>query len=200
MSQQFNTPEENRLIEAASRGDKAAFGQIMEMYEKLVYNTIRTKVQNAEDAMDLSQEVFIKLWRSIGHYRGDCRFSTWLYKIAVNASLDFLRRAPHVNAEPLPSVTDDDGEEKMLELPDESIAASPERTLDKAETVRVVRDAIAQLNAEQQEVILLRDIEGYTYEEISEMLSLEIGTVKSRINRARSNLRELLSAFAGKLL
>jgi len=198
MSQKFNTPEEDRLIVAASAGDREAFGQIVSLYEKLVYNTIRLKVPGEQDAMDLSQEVFIKLWRSIGKYRGDCKFSTWIYKVAVNASLDYLRKAAHSATEALPSLTDDDGDEKQIEIADESAAASPERTLEKAETVRAVRAAIARLNEEQREVILLRDIEGYSYEEISEMLTLEIGTVKSRINRARAHLRELLAAFAGK--
>ena len=198
MSQKFNTPEEDRLIEAASAGDREAFGQIVSLYEKLVYNSIKLKVPSEQDAMDLSQEVFINLWRSIGKYRGDCKFSTWIYKIAVNASLDYLRKAAHSATEALPTLTDDEGDEKQIEIADDSAAASPERTLEKAETVRVVRDAIARLNDEQREVILLRDIEGYSYEEISEMLSLEIGTVKSRINRARAHLREMLAAFAGK--
>ena len=198
MSQKFNTPEEDRLIVAASAGDREAFGQIVSLYEKLVYNTIRLKVPGEQDAMDLSQEVFIKLWRSIGKYRGDCKFSTWIYKIAINASLDYLRKASHSATEALPTLNDDEGDEKQIEIADESAAASPERTLEKAETVRAVRDAIARLNDEQREVILLRDIEGYSYEEISEMLTLEIGTVKSRINRARAHLREMLAAFAGK--
>ena len=158
MSQKFNTPEEDRLIVAASAGDREAFGEIVSLYEKLVYNTIRLKVPGEQDAMDLSQEVFIKLWRSIGKYRGDCKFSTWIYKIAINASLDYLRKASHSATEALPTLTDDEGDEKQIEIADESAAASPERTLEKAETVRAVREAIARLNEEQREVILLRDL------------------------------------------
>ncbi len=193
MNHSYNSPEEDKLIAAASNGDKAAFSQIVTTYEKLIYHTIRMKVGSAEDSLDLSQEVFIKLWRSIGKYRGDCRFSTWLYKIAVNTSLDFLRRSAHDRTGSLPTMTDEDDEEKQLEFADESVSASPDRTLDKMETVRMVRSAIEKLSDDQREIVILRDIEGYSYEEVAEMLELEIGTVKSRLNRARAHLRVLLS-------
>lgn len=189
---QFNTPEEDALIKAASKGDKDAFGRIVSMYERLVYNTVKQKVGSAEDAFDLSQEVFIKLWRSIGRYRGDCRFSTWVYKVCINASLDFLRKAQTGAVEQLPVYTDKDGDELSFEPADDSVTSSPERSCEQNEAVRMVRDGISRLSPEQREVILLRDIEGYTYEEISEMLRLEIGTVKSRLNRARCNLRQII--------
>lgn len=189
---QFNTPEEDALIKAASGGDKDAFGRIVSMYERLVYNTVKSKVGSNEDALDLSQEVFIKLWRSIGRYRGDCRFSTWVYKVSINACLDFLRKAQTGAAEQMPVYTDKDGDELCFEPSDDSITASPERSYEQNEAVRMVRDGIARLSPEQREVILLRDIEGYTYEEISDTLRLEIGTVKSRLNRARSNLRQII--------
>ncbi|MBQ8510659.1 MAG: sigma-70 family RNA polymerase sigma factor [Clostridia bacterium] len=188
---------EPKLIARAQAGDQDAFGQLVQAYEKMVYNTIKMKVVNAEDALDLSQEVFVKIWKSIGSYRGDCRFSTWVYRIATNACFDHLRR----NVLPTDSMTgapDEDGDERPLDVADESLSASPERTLEQRETVTAVRAAIAQLSEEQQEVVLLRDIEGYTYEEIAEMLHLEIGTVKSRLNRARAHLRELLSDLAEK--
>lgn len=194
---QYNTPEEDALINAASAGDREAFGRIVSMYERLVFNTVKTKVGNTQDALDLSQEVFIKLWRSIGRYRGDCRFSTWVYRICINACLDFLRRAQSSACEQMPVHTDKDGDELTFEPSDESVAASPERSFEQNEAVRMVRDGIARLSPEQREVILLRDIEGYTYEEISSMLSLEIGTVKSRLNRARSNLRIIIEEARG---
>ncbi len=193
----FNTPEEEALIALASDGDEEAFGKIVSMYEKLIYNTVRSKVNSPEDALDLSQEVFIKIWRYIGRYRGDCRFSTWVYKICQNACLDFLRRSQHTVAERMPVFTDKDGDEAEIELPDESAMSSPERSFEKNEEIRMVRNAIDSLSPEQREVILLRDIEGYTYDEISEMLSVEIGTVKSRLNRARSNLRAIIEKVHG---
>ena len=190
--------DEAETIRKAADGDSQAFTALVKQYEKLVYNLAYQTAMNPDDAFDISQEVFIKAYRSLQSFRGDCKFSTWIYKIAINASLDYLRKASHSATEALPTLTDDEGDEKQIEIADESAAASPERTLEKAETVRAVREAIARLNEEQREVILLRDIEGYSYEEIAEMLTLEIGTVKSRINRARAHLREMLAAFAGK--
>ena len=187
-----NVKDEEALISAASNGDSAAFGQLVTNYQALVYNTIKLKVRNSEDAMDLSQEVFIKLWKALPNWRGECRFSTWLYRICVNTSVDFLRRAPEIPPESLSGIPDEDGD-RPLEVADETIGASPERLAEQNETTALVRRAISLLSGEQREVILLRDIEGYTYDEIADMLSLEIGTVKSRLNRARSNLRSLLS-------
>lgn len=190
---QYNTPEEEVLIRRASRGDSEAFGEIVRLFQRLVYNTVRSMVRNEEDVLDVSQEIFIKIWRSIGKYRGDCRFSTWVYRITKNACLDFLRHAKYTAAEPLPTFTDKYGDEACFELRDDSEEASPEHSAVRKETVMAVRTAIERLSPEQREVITLRDIEGYSYEAISDMLGLELGTVKSRINRARLHLKELLS-------
>ncbi len=190
---QFNTHEENLIISAAAKGDREAFGQLVRLYERLVLNTVRAKVDNETDALDVSQEVFIKVWRSLPNYRGDCRFSTWIYKISANACFDFLRKEARSQAEPLPTFTDKDGDEVTTELADDSIGSLPEEAYERSERIRAVRAAIASLSVEQREVVVLRDIEGRSYEEISEMLELEIGTVKSRLNRARGALKELLS-------
>ncbi len=182
---------EAELIKAAADGDESAFSELVTTYERLVYTTVKSKVISAEDAMDLSQEVFIKIWRALPNWRGDCKFATWVYKICINASLDFLRRAPEMT-ESLSGKIDDDGEEHPIDLADESIYSSPEGRLEQNETTFAVRRAIAKLPEDQRQVVILRDIEGYTYEEISEMLTLGIGTVKSRLNRARNKLRSLL--------
>lgn len=192
---QFNTSEEAELIELAKHGDRDAFGRLLTLYEGFVYNNVRQKVGNADDAFDVSQEVFIKVWKNIKKYRGDCRFSTWIYKISVNACLDFLRRAKVSAAEKIPTYVDDDGDEIEVEFADESVRTSPERMLEKRETVSAVRAAIERLSPEAREVVELRDIDGFSYEEIAEMTGLEIGTVKSRLNRARTQLREMLAGI-----
>lgn len=180
--------EESALVIAASNGDQAAFSELVRIYERLVYNTVKSKVLHSEDALDVSQEVFIKIWRSLPTWRGDCRLSTWIYKIAINTSFDFLRRTT-LETDPLER---QDESERPIELADPSPDSSPEENFEKNETVRSVRRAIARLPEEQREVVTLRDIDGYSYDEIAEMLSLGIGTVKSRLNRARKRLRELL--------
>ncbi len=200
LTEQFNTPEESTLIESCKKGDREAFGELISKYERIVYGTVRLKIGKENDALDVSQEVFIKIWRHIAKYRGDCRFSTWVYKIAVNACLDFVRRSKNSVSEPMPTRVDDDGDEVTVEIADEN-TPSPESQAENSEKIAAVRKAIERLNPEQREIILLRDIEGYSYDEISEMLHLEIGTVKSRISRARNNLREiLLEVGADKLI
>ena len=187
----MKSDNEAELIKAAAKGDQSAFSELVTAYERLVYNTAKSKVFSHEDAMDVSQEVFIKIWRSLPNWRGECRFATWIYKVCVNASLDFLRRAPE-ETESLSGRPDEDGEERPLEIADESVSASPESSLERNETTMAVRRAIAKLPDDQRQIVVLRDIDGYTYEEIAEMLSLGLGTVKSRINRARVRLKALL--------
>lgn len=187
----LKSDNEAELIKAAAKGDQSAFSELVTAYERLVYSTARSKVLSHEDAMDVSQEVFIKIWRSLPNWRGECKFATWIYKVCVNASLDFLRRAPE-ETESLSGHPDEDGEERPLEVADESVSASPESSLERNETTMAVRRAIAQLPEDQRQIVVLRDIDGYTYEEIAEMLSLGLGTVKSRINRARVRLKSLL--------
>lgn len=187
----MKSDNEAELIKAAAKGDQSAFSELVTAYERLVYNTAKSKVLSHEDAMDVSQEVFIKIWRSLPNWRGECKFATWIYKVCVNASLDFLRRAPE-ETESLSGRPDEDGEERPLEIADESVSASPESSLEQNETTMAVRRAIAKLPDDQRQIVVLRDIDGYTYEEIAEMLSLGLGTVKSRINRARVRLKALL--------
>lgn len=192
----MKTEDEERLIKAAAAGDQNAFSEIVCAYERLVYNTVKSKVLSAEDAMDISQEVFIKIWRALPNWRGECRFATWVYKVCINASVDFLRKAKECS-ESLTGLPDADGEEHQIEIADDSVSASPESRLEQSETTLAVRRAIAKLPEDQRQVVILRDIDGYSYEEISEMLSLGIGTVKSRISRARSRLKSMLESELG---
>lgn len=187
----MKSDNEAELIKAAANGDQSAFSELVTEYERLVYNTVKSKVLSAEDAMDISQEVFIKIWKALPNWRGECKFATWVYKVCINASLDFLRRAPE-ETESLSGRPDDDGDERPLDIADDSVQASPERRLEQSETTMAVRRAIARLPEDQREIVILRDIDGYSYDEIADMLSLGIGTVKSRINRARTKLKSLL--------
>ena len=187
----MKSDNEAELIKAAANGDQSAFSELVTEYERLVYNTVKSKVLSTEYAMDISQEVFIKIWKALPNWRGECKFATWVYKVCINASLDFLRRAPE-KTESLSGRPDDDGDERPLDIADDSVQASPERRLEQSETTMAVWRAIARLPEDQREIVILRDIDGYSYDEIADMLSLGIGTVKSRINRARTKLKSLL--------
>ncbi len=185
--------DELELIERAGRGDGDAFGELMRRHESMIFNAVMGIVRNTEDAQDITQEAFFKAYRSLGSFRRDSRFSSWVYRIAVNTAKDHLRseaRHPHVSLDK--DSEDDDGESEPMQVADESVSADPQASAEKNETRRIVRAALARLSENHREILILRDIEGYSYEDISDMLGLELGTVKSRINRARVALKQEL--------
>ena len=166
-------------------GDVNAFEDLVTEHEKGVYAIAQRMTGNAEDAADMTQETFIKAYNSLSSFRGDSKFSVWLYRIATNVCLDFLRsrsRKPTVSL----SVEDDDGEETQMDIADES--QSPEQLLERGLTRDAVRRGLKSLSPEYRQILLLREIQGLSYEEIAEALALEVGTVKSRIFRARKRL------------
>lgn len=177
--------EESRIVEQVQGGDVNAFEALVTAYEKNVYNLALRMTGNPEDAADMSQEVFIKAYNSLNSFRGESKFSVWLYRIVSNVCLDFLRRKSRRPAVSL-SIEDDGGEETQLELPDES--QSPELLLERSLTRDAVRRGLGVLPPEQRQILLLREIQGLSYEEIAHVLELEAGTVKSRIFRARKRL------------
>lgn len=184
-------PEDTRDAFAAADGDKAAFERLVRKYEKYVYTTVYAVVRNREDAFDVSQEVFLKLYHSIGSFKGESSFSSWLYRIARNGALDFLRRGKKHSAISL-DYEDEDGNRYILQLPDMDPAGDPEHRLLKNERKKILYDAMDELSDEHREILLLRDINGLTYDEIAVRLKLEVGTVKSRLFRAREALRKKL--------
>ncbi len=187
-----NAPEDFALAQKASGGDVSAFEKIVRKYEKYVCAVVFSVLKNREDAFDASQEVFLKLYHSIGTFKGESSFSSWLYRIARNCALDFVRKNKN---KPLSlTVGEDENDAKELDVSDTSDKNSPEKSLINKERREILYDAIESLSDEHREIIILRDINGYTYSEISDMLSIEEGTVKSRLFRARRALKEILSS------
>ena len=183
--------QEVQIVQRVLQGDVNAFEKLVLEYEKSVYAITQRMTGNAEDAADMTQETFIKAYNSLSSFRGDSKFSVWLYRIATNVCLDFLRsrsRKPTVSL----SVEDDDGEEVELDIADES--QSPERLLERGLTRDAVRRGLDALSPEYRQILLLREIQGLSYEEIADALTLEVGTVKSRIFRARKRLCAFLLA------
>ncbi len=177
--------QEAQIVRRVLEGDVNAFEDLVTEHEKGVYAIAQRMTGNAEDAADMTQETFIKAYNSLSAFRGDSKFSVWLYRIATNVCLDFLRsrsRKPTVSL----SVEDDDGEETQLDIADES--QSPEQLLERGLTRDAVRRGLKSLSPEYRQILLLREIQGLSYEEIAEALALEVGTVKSRIFRARKRL------------
>ena len=183
--------QEAKVVRRILGGDVNAYEELVKAYEKNVYNLALRMTGNSEDAYDMSQEAFIKAYNSLGSFRGDSKFSVWLYRIVSNVCLDFLRskkRRPTVSL----STEDDDGDDVQLDVADESL--SPETLLDRQLTRESVQRGLESLPAEHRQILLLREIQGLSYEEISAALGLEGGTVKSRIFRARKKLCAFLSA------
>ena len=181
--------QEAAVIQSVLDGDVNAFETLVKEYEKNVYNLALRMTGNSEDAADMSQEAFIKAYNSLSSFRGDSKFSVWLYRIVSNVCLDYLRsrtRKPTVSL----STENDDGEEVELDIADES--QSPELLLDRSLTRDAVRRGLAALPPDHREILLLREIQGLSYEEIAAALGLEAGTVKSRIFRARKKLCSVL--------
>ena len=186
---QMTREEELRTVESVLGGDVNAFETLVLSYEKNVYNLALRMVKNPEDASDMAQEAFIRAYNSPASFRGESKFYVWLYRIVSNVCLDFLRsrsRHPTVSL----SVENDEGEETELDIPDES--QSPEALLERRLTRDSVRRGLDALSEEYRQILLLREIQGLSYDEIAETLSMELGTVKSRIFRARKKLCDFL--------
>ena len=180
--------EERELIIRCQQGDEAAFEALIRLHEKKVYALCRRMCRSEDDALEAAQDAFLAVWRGIGSFRADAAFSTWLYRLATNACLDLLRREKR-RAE---TVSLDDEEGAPPEPAD--AAPQPEEALERAETQRMVRAALLALPDDYREVLLLRETEQLSYAEIAEITGLELGTVKSRISRARRALRNYLAA------
>lgn len=176
---------EAAIINAVLDGDVNAYEILVREYEKNVYNLALRMTGNSEDAYDMSQEAFIKAYNSLSSFRGDSKFSVWLYRIVSNVCLDFLRSRNRKATVSL-SVENDEGEETELDIADE--ASSPQALLDRSLTRDAVRRGLQALPPDHREILLLREIQGLSYDEIAETLDLEVGTVKSRIFRARKKL------------
>ena len=190
--------ETDALVKKAKQGDEAAFGALVETYERFVYHTalrvLRMCGGRTEDGEDIAQNAFLKAWRSLPAFREDCAFSTWLYRITVNCARDHCRiesRHPTTSL----SRTDDYDEEVPIDVPVTDGDTVPESAMERRETIRQVRAAIQSLPEDMRTIILLRDIQELPYADIAAMLHLETGTVKSRLNRARNTLKELLTGI-----
>ena len=177
--------QELTIVRRVQHGDVNAFELLVAAYEKNVFNVALQMLGNREDAQDMAQEAFLKAYSSLNSFRGDSKFSSWLYRIVSNVCLDFKRRQGRRPSSSL-TVEDDEGETLELDIADES--QSPEALLERKLTREAVRRGLQELPDEQRQILLLREIQGMSYEEIGEAMGLEEGTVKSRIFRARKKL------------
>ena len=182
---------EQELVAQARRGDESAFEALVTENEKRIYNLCRRLTGHQEDAAELTQEAILNAWRGLGRFQGESSFSTWLYRLATNACIDFLRKEKRRQSLSMTVSLDDEEEARQVELPDERYA--PEGALERAEARRAVAEGLERLTLEHRQVLVMREIHGLSYAEIGQVLGLEEGTVKSRIARARGALRKVLT-------
>ena len=181
--------QDELLIRRAQRGDADAFEQLLLEHQKNVYNLCYRMAGNPDDAMDLSQETFLRAWRCLDQYQFASAFSTWLYRLCSNICIDFLRRRRRQQTVPL-TFEDADGEEQTYAVPDAQ--PLPEEQVELKLTRETLQAAMAQLLPEHRAVLQLRVVNEMSYEQIADVLDIQIGTVKSRLSRARNQLKKIL--------
>ena len=182
----MQNPDDLNLIARFKSGDSSAFEEIVRAYQDRIYNLCRHMLGNVHDAEDAAQDTFIKAYRGLNTFRPDASLYTWLYRIAVNTCVDFKRKPLFASL----FSRSEDGEETMMDTP--SDAPSPERLYESKQMDRALWTSLGKLSAKLRTVIILKEIEGLSYEEISEVLDISMGTVKSRISRAREELQGMM--------
>ena len=174
------------LLRKAQRGDPEAFGRLMEPLEQLVWRVCWHYTGDREASSDCGQEAMIRIWRALDNYRGDCAFESWVYRIAANCCMDWLRKKKRDRSVSMEPIRDQGFD------PADTSPGTEAQVIAKDERRRL-REAIALLPEDQREALVLTQLERVSYEEAARMLDVSEGTVKSRVNRAKARLKEILT-------
>jgi len=177
------------LINRFKDGDTSAFEEIVFKYQDRIYNLCRHMLQNAHDAEDAAQDVFVKAYQNLNRFKPEASLLTWLYRIAINTCIDY-RRKPFFE-----SLFKTSKEGDVFAVDQLADSPSPERLYESKQISHAIQLALGRLSEKLRTVIVLKEIEGLSYEEIAAILKVSIGTVKSRISRAREELKMLLKEF-----
>lgn len=190
--------DDSVLVGQAQAGDAAAMERLILKYQNRIYNVTLKMCGNPDDAAELTQEAFVKVIESIDKFKGKSSFYTWLFRIAVNLTLNHCQRSARRATRSLDAEeTDPDGQAGQLlkDLLSDDRAVDPAVVAQSQELCDLARQSLLQLDESQRTVVVLRDIEGMNYTQIAEVLNIELGTVRSRLSRARNRLREILEAM-----
>ena len=182
--------EDSRLVERIQAGDTGAYRQLVEKYQARIYSMIAGMVRDREEAHDLTQDAFVKAFKNLDRFRLESSFYTWLYRIAKNLTIDWLRKQKRRRAEEF-----DEGlaaRESGGTISDSHLKESPGKELERSRLKDRIFDAMETLSPEHRQIILLREVEGFSYQEISEVMDIPEGTVMSRLFYARRKLQGLL--------
>lgn len=176
--------DDGQLIAACLKGRAEAYGELVRRYQDRLYNALFRFLGNTEDALDVAQEAFLSAYLALRDFKGGARYYTWLYRIAMNHAIDLRRRTRH-------RATSLRVEEQAATTPDRSAPAAT--SLEQKESVQQLQAALQRLSPEHRVVLILKDLEGLRYEEIAEVVEVPIGTVRSRLHRARLELKDILA-------
>ena len=186
-----NNAMEKEIIERCQAGDLDSFDYLYNTYAEKVYQLAYRYFNSPDDASDIVQETFIRIYKSISGYRGDAQFSTWVYRIATNLCYDELRRRKKRQEDSFDADIETEKGSIAREIVDDG--PSPHEKAESAERIRYLMEKLSFLPKEQRASVILRDIHGYSYQEIAEIQNCSLGTVKSRISRGRCAIKEMLS-------
>jgi RNA polymerase sigma factor (sigma-70 family) len=186
----MTSAEELLVIERVNRGDTDAFEELVLDNQKKVYNLALKMTGNENDALDLSQEAFLKAYTGLKNFRADSRFSVWMYRLTYNLCIDFIRKKQRTPSVSL-TYMDDEGEAVDMDVPD--VRYSPENEAERRELREEIAGGISKLPEKHSQILVMREITGMSYFDIAETLGINEGTVKSRLSRARQGLVNILN-------
>lgn len=191
--------EEQQLVERLRRQDEAAFNELVRLYDKRVFRLVLRMLNDRAEAEDVAQEVFVTIFKAIGNFRGESKLSTWIYRIATNHCknrVKYLDRRARGKKTELDEVSEH-GAMQSASMSSSAQLARPDEQAEANQIERIVRAAIAELDEDQRELVILRDVENLSYEEIQQITGLPEGTVKSRLHRARLSLMKSVQKATG---
>ncbi len=184
------------LVERVQDGDRDAFRVLVERYQKRVYALARSVLKDSEEAADVTQEAFIKAFRSLASFKGEAGFYTWIYRITNNLCIDFLRR--HGGSETVPyddALPDTPAGEAPAAVLSTRLGTNPQRSVLRRELADKLEDALGQLPEKHRVILILREVDGLSYEELAETLEIPKGTVMSRLFHARAKMQAILADY-----
>jgi len=189
--------DDSALLSRARSGDRDAYRALVERYQRRVYNLAFSLVKSKEDAADIAQDAFVKAYQSLDRFKGEASFYTWLYRITNNLAIDLLRRRhPGESLDADPTSQDDPGEMQAgVGVLGTRLGTNPQRSALRRELAEKMEEALGQIPEKHRAILLLREVEGLSYEEIAESLEIPKGTVMSRLFHARSKMQEILAVY-----
>lgn len=185
------------VVDRVVKGDIDAFSVLVGKYQDRIYSAVYNYVSNSEDAVDITQDAFVKAYSKLRSFDSGSTFYTWLYRIAVNTAIDFLRKR---KSRPVDSLDDEKFNEMGFEPVSHDAGADPVKVFSTNEQQRMLKQAISSLSEKLRSVIVLHDVEGLSQEEVADILKVPIGTVKSRVSRGRAELRNILRRQIGDVI